>query len=258
MLRFSANLSLLFADQPWAERCRLAAACGFRGVEIQFPYELPAAQWQTLLAAHDLRLVLFNVAADTLLAGGEGLAAVPERRHDFQAALDQALAYVQILRPQAVNVLPGRCLDPSRRDAYLDTFRANLRTAVAAFAAIGVRTVFEAINSRDMPGFLIDSGQGMLDMLAAVAHPMLGLQYDVYHMAMMGEDYRDFLARHISRIFHIQFADCPGRGQPGTGNIDFSTLFAQIAGLDYAGWVGAEYRPQGDTAASLGWLGGAR
>ena len=254
MLKFSANLSLLFTERPLLERFRAAKSSGFDAVEIQFPYELPAEVIQAELQAHDLKLVLFNVAADTLLQGGEGLAAVPEKQARFKEAVAQALSYAKLLKPEAINILPGRCLNPQRLDEYQQVLQANLRYAAEIFAGIGITTVFEAVNSVDMPGFIIDSSSAMLSVLAAVDHPNLRLQYDIYHLSRMQEDCAAFIKQHSDKIGHIQFADCPGRGQPGTGEVDFATLFALIAHLPYSGWLGAEYKPIGSTADSLGWM----
>lgn len=254
MLRFSANLSMLFTELPLAERFAAAKNCGFDAVEIQFPYELPLDRLQGLLQGNGLKLVLFNVDADTLLQGGEGLAAVPEKRGQFLAALEQTLAYAEVLKPEAINILPGRCLDAERLAEYTDTLRANLHAAAEALAGIGVTAVFEAVNSLDMPGFIVDDQAKMLALLNAVSHPNLRLQYDIYHMSRMGEDCADFLQRHIDKIGHIQFADCPGRGQPGSGSVDFDRLFDLLSGLPYGGWVGAEYKPStGNTVESLAW-----
>ena len=254
MLRFSANLSMLFTEHPWRERFQAAARQGFSAVEIQFPYHMSAAELQAVLHDNDLELVVFNVDADTLLQGGEGLAAVPEKQAQFKAAVAQAAVYAKLLKPQFINILPGRCRQAERRDEYLQTFKNNLRYAADIFAELGVSTVFEAINSHDMPGFLIDSSQAMLDILAELKHPQLAMQYDIYHMSRMGENCRRFLEQHIHDIGHIQFADSPGRNQPGCGAIDFPALFAIIAASPYQGWVGAEYRPSVDTASSLNWF----
>jgi hydroxypyruvate isomerase len=254
MLRFTANLSLLFTELPLSERFQAAKQHGFDAVEIQFPYSLPAEQIRDLLDQQDLQLVLFNVDADTLLQGGEGLAAVPEKRDQFKAAVEQALAYAERLKPSVINVLPGRCLDPQRLGEYQTTLCENLAYAAAVFAELGIKTVFEAVNSYDMPGFIVDTGQKMLDALKQIDHPNLFMQYDIYHMSRMGEDCAGFLRQHLDKIGHIQFADCPGRGQPGTGVVDFNAVFDIIATSDYQGWVGAEYRPTTDTAASLAWL----
>lgn len=258
MPRFSANLSLLFTELPLLERFEAAKRHGFNAVEIQFPYSLPAERIRAVLDDHDLKLVLFNVDADTLLQGGEGLAAVPEKQAQFREAVEQAVDYASILGPEFVNVLPGRCLNGERRDEYLATFLDNLRHAADRFAAIGVTTVFEAVNSHDMPGFIVDSSAAMLSILEQLAHPKLCLQYDIYHMSRMGEDCAAFLSAHADKIGHIQFADCPGRGQPGSGEVDFPGLFALIDQSGYQGWLGAEYKPLSTTADSLGWLSAYR
>ncbi|MEY4718153.1 MAG: hypothetical protein RL563_771 [Pseudomonadota bacterium] len=254
MLRFSANLSLLFTEYPLQERFAAAKAHGFEAVEIQFPYQLAASQLKDLLDEQDLQLVLFNVDADNLLQGGEGLAAVPELRSRFREAVLQARDYAQVLRPRAINVLPGRCLEPGRLGSYRQTLLENLRYAADCFADIGIITVFEAVNSYDMPCFILDSSTAMLEVLDTLAHPCLRLQYDIYHMYRMGEDCGVFLNEHLEKVGHIQFADCPGRGQPGTGQINFDALFSMISASNYEGWLGAEYRPQGETVRSLAWL----
>ncbi len=254
MLNFSANLSLLFTEVALIDRFKAAKQAGFDAVEIQFPYELSASVIKDKLDEYGLRLVLFNVDAADLLQGGEGLACVPERCDQFKMAVAQAADYVKLLKPEAINVLPGRCLDSSHLERYLETFKENLRFAAEAFTPLGIKTVFEAINTHDMPGFIIHSGTQMLDVLDQLNHPELLMQYDIYHMQMMGEKPAEFIAGHADKIGHIQFADCPGRGQPGTGRIDFERVFSAIEGSRYSGWVGAEYKPVGTTTESLDWL----
>jgi len=254
MPRFTANLSMLFTEVDLLDRFEAAREHGFKAIEIQFPYELGAETIKRKLSELDLQLVLFNVPADDLPRGGEGLACVPEKRDQFREALELAVDYAKVLRPNAVNVLPGRCLDPARQTDYLSTFKQNLRLTADAFAPLGVKTVFEAINSLDMPGFIIDTGAKMLAVLDELQRPDIFLQYDIYHMLRMGENPAAFIAEHAERIGHIQFADCPGRGQPGTGHADWAALFSAIDQSGYDGWVGAEYKPIGETPASLGWL----
>jgi hydroxypyruvate isomerase len=254
MLKFSANLSLLFTGVPLLARFKAAKQQGFNAVEIQFPYELSATDIAEQLQQHDLELVLFNVAADDLLQGGEGLACAPEKQAQFREAVLQAVEYAKVLKPYAINVLPGRCYDQSRSDHYRQTLLQNLSFAEHEFSALGVKTVFEAINTTDMPSFLISTGEQMLVVLDALNLPNLLMQYDVYHARMMGGDPIEFIQKHYNRIGHIQFADCPGRGQPGTGAIDFKVLFEAINGSGYTCWVGAEYKPVGMCEASFKWL----
>jgi hydroxypyruvate isomerase len=254
MLRFTANLSLLFTEVPLINRFAVAKASGFNAVEIQFPYELSAQIIKTELDAQQLQLVLFNVAADDLLQGGEGLAAVPEKQTQFETAVAQAVEYAQILKPEAINILPGCCFDNEHLAAYQDTFKKNLHYALAAFSPLGIKTVFEAINTRDMPHFIIHSSAQMLDIMTEIKHPDLLMQYDIYHSLVMKENPTSFIAQYSDKIGHIQFADYPGRHEPGTGNINFQQLFSVIKTSGYAGWIGAEYKPLNSSTSSLSWL----
>ncbi len=254
MLNFTANLSLLFAEAALIDRFKAAKQAGFNAVEIQFPYELSAAAIKDKLDEYDLKLVLFNVDAADLLQGGEGLACVPEKRDQFKQAVAQTVSYAELLKPETINILPGRCLDNSRLAQSLETFKENLRFATDTFVLLGIRTVFEAINTHDMPGFIMHSGAQMLELLEELNRPGLLMQYDIYHMQMMGENPELFIAEHADKIGHIQFADCPGRGQPGTGRIDFGRIFSAIEGSGYSRWVGAEYKPLGTTVESLDWF----
>ncbi len=250
--KLAANLSLLFAELPLLERIAAAAQAGFDGVEVQFPYVLPALQLQTELQRQAMPLVLFNLPAGDLMEGGSGLAGVPGREPDFAAALQQALEYAAVLKPEKVNVLPGKLAQGVSEARALDTLEQNLRLAAEAFAPLGVAVVCEAINRLDMPGFLLASSAELAAMLARVAHPNLSAQLDLYHMARMGEPVAQSVQQLAGQIGHVQFADAPGRGAPGSGELDFSAALQALESAGYRGWLAAEYRS--DEEDRLGWL----
>jgi len=253
-LKFTANLSLLFTELNLIDRFAAAKQHGFTAVEIQFPYDLSPKTLQQVLQNNELKLVLFNVAADDLMQGGEGLACVSEKREQFRYALAQAVDYARVLKPEAVNILAGRCFDNARLANYTQTFKDNLLLAADMFAPLGIKTVFEAINTHDMPAFIIHSGEQMLAVLAELQHPNLFMQYDIYHASRMGAAPAQFIRQYADKIGHIQFADSPNRGQPNTGQLDFQQLFSVIEQSNYAGWLGAEYKPVGSTIESLNWF----
>ncbi|MCQ4324498.1 hydroxypyruvate isomerase [Stutzerimonas stutzeri] len=254
-MKIAANLSLLFSELPLAERILAARTAGFDGVEIQFPYELPAIRLKELLERAGLPLVLINLPAGDLMQGGPGLAAVPQRQETFDAALQEALSYALMARPACVNVLPGRLAEGIGREEALTTLERNLWKAAEAFEMLGIRVLCEAINPLDMPGFLINSAADLAALLERVDHPNCLAQLDFYHMARQGLDIPACIERLSGRIGHVQFADCPGRGEPGSGELDFAAALQALQASGYQGWLGAEYRP-GDagTQASLGWL----
>jgi hydroxypyruvate isomerase len=130
----------------------------------------------------------------------------------------------------------------------------NVRFAATALGQEGIRLVVEPINRFDMPGFALNTCTGALKMIEEVNHPNAYLQFDIYHARREGEDVTAILRNHLDQIGHIQIADCPGRHQPGTGEIDFRFLLKEIDRLNYQGFVSMEYIPQPDTLTSLQWL----
>lgn len=254
-MKVAANLSLLFTELPLRERVVAAAAAGFDGVEIQFPYERPAIALKEALEAAGMPLCLINVPAGDLMTGGAGLAAVPACQVEFDTALQEALSYAAMARPAKVNVLAGRLAEGLSREQALVCLVDNLRKTAEAFQLLGIGVLVEAINPLDMPGFLINTPAHLDALLTSVDHPNLATQYDLYHMARQGVDVQAGIALLAGRIGHVQFADCPGRGTPGSGELQFAPLLTALRDSGYQGWLAAEYRPgEAGTRASLGWL----
>ncbi len=253
MLQFSANLSLLFQELPWAERFRAARDCGFSAVEIQFPYEMDRFWLAEQLQQHALQLVLINLPAGDLLQGGAGIACHAQSTTAFDQAIALALLYAQTLKIPRLNVLAGHCAVTERQTA-LEVFIHNLQHAADVFWPHGIQTCFETLNPHDMPGFLIDSVEFTETVLRRCPDQRIAWQADFYHLAHLQADTAVLLQRHQQRLGHVQFADFPGRGAPGTGQIDFQPLLRQLSLSDYQGFIGAEYHPRGSTAASLHWL----
>jgi hydroxypyruvate isomerase len=251
-MKLAANLSMLFAELPLLERVRAAAVAGFDGVEIQFPYELPALQLKESLQRAGLPLVLINLPAGDLMQGGPGLAALPQRRLEFSAALQEALTYAAMVRPQRVNVLAGRLAAGVSREQALACLAGNLQRTAEAFAVLGIGVVCEAINPLDMPGFLINTPEHLHELLARVAHPNLHAQLDLYHLARQRLDIEAAVVLLNGNIAHVQFADYPGRGEPGSGQLDFNICLHALRRVGYQGWLSAEYRPQ--SSAHLAWM----
>jgi hydroxypyruvate isomerase len=246
-----ANISLLFTDVPLEQRFAAAARAGFDGVEIQFPYDHDAVLLRD--AAGSLPIVLINVpAADG--RGGIGLATDAGAGAAFLRGLDQARRYAEVLGVEKVNVLAGPPPADQAPDVTDGTLAENVRLAARRMAELGVTTMVEAINPVDMPGFWLDGLTPALSFLDALGDPSVRLQFDLYHMARTEPDLVAAIGQAGWRIGHVQFADYPGRHEPGTGSLDFEAAFAALRAAGYRGAVSAEYRPAGETGAALGWM----
>ena len=259
MPRFAANLSMLFQEVDFLDRFAAAAAAGFAGVEFLFPYAHPAAAIATRLREHDLTQVLFNMPPGDWDAGDRGMAAIPEREAEFARSIDLALEYATALGCPRVHamagVVPADAVPggPARAD-YEAVYAANLRAATVKAAAHDITVLIEPLNTRDMPGYFINTTGQARRLIEAISEPNLKLQLDLYHCQIMEGDLATRLRALLPITGHIQIAGVPGRHEPDIGEINYPYLFAAIDDVGYDGWIGCEYRPQGRTEDGLGWL----
>jgi hydroxypyruvate isomerase len=134
------------------------------------------------------------------------------------------------------------------------TYIANLRYAAAELAPHGITLMIEAINTRDIPGFYLNTQAQAHALLVEVAAANLKMQMDCYHMQIMEGDIATKLRKYAAHYGHVQIAGVPDRHEPDTGEVHYPYLFELLDTLGYDGWVGCEYRPAGKTVDGLGWL----
>ncbi len=253
MPKFAANLSLMFTEVDFLDRFGAARAHGFEAVEFLFPYAFPAAQLAERLAASQLQLVLHNLPPGDWAAGERGMACDPARVGEFQDSVALALDYAKVLGVRQLHcmagLLPANVAPQQAQSTYID----NLRFAAAHVRPHGIALLIEPINTWDMPGYFLTGSAQAADIIAATGADNLFLQYDLYHMQRMEGALAAGIRNYLPLIGHMQLADVPGRHEPGTGDIDFRSLFALIDELGYEGWIGCEYIPCGDTVAGLHW-----
>ncbi len=254
MPRFAANLSFLFTERPFFERFAAARAAGFAAVEFHFPYAHDRAALAEVVLTSGLEVVLFNLPAGDWTAGERGIACHPRRIAEFQDGVGLAIEYARLLGCSRLNCLAGIAPADLARDKARETLIENLRFAAAVARRADIQLLLEPLNSRDTPGFLVDTPRAGLALIEAVGSENLRLQYDIYHAQVMAGDLARTLQEHLPQIGHIQLADNPGRHEPGTGEINFPFLLQHLDRIGYAGWVGCEYKPSARSEDSLGWL----
>lgn len=265
MPKFAANLTMQFNEVPFLQRFEAAAVAGFRAVEFLLPYAWPAEEIAALLKQHDLKNVLFNIAAGDWDAGERGLAALPGREADFFRAVDQGIAYAKALGtpnlhvmagliPALANTLPTDPAATALRVRMHATYLANLRHAAAETARHSITLLIEPINGRDMPGYFLGTQAQAHAIREEVGAPNLKVQMDFYHVQISEGDIATKLRQYLAHVGHVQIAGVPGRHEPDVGEINYPYLFALLDELGYDGWVGCEYRPRAGTVEGLGWL----
>ena len=253
MPKFAANLSWLFTELPFMDRFAAAKVAGFDGVECLFPYEFDKNEIAKALKTYDLTMVLHNLPPGNWDAGERGIACDPRREIEFQTGLFKAIDYAKALGCKQLNCLAGKVPDGVPRVLAHDAFVSNLRFAAGKLKNAGIKLLIEPINIYDIPDFFLNFSSDANAIIDEVGSDNLFIQYDIYHAQRMEGELASTIKKFLPRIAHIQIADNPGRGEPGTGEINYDFMFRHLDSIGYKGWVSCEYKPKTTTAQGLGW-----
>lgn len=265
--RFDVNLSILFTELPLLERPAAAAAAGFTAVELWWPWiETPTpaqAELDALKKALDdagTQLVGLNFYAGRLPGPDRGALSLPGEESDrFRANVDVAADFAASVGCKALNALYGNRVegvDPAVQD---ELALENLVLAARAAHRIGATLLIETLNDTESPLYPLVSAPAGVEVVDRV-NEATGLGnatflLDLYHLSMNGEDLSQVIKAYAAKTGHVQIADNPGRGAPGTGSLPLERLLDELTEAGYDGWVGLEYKP-GDrpSAESFDWL----
>ena len=253
MPKFAANLSFIFQEVEFLDRFAAAARCGFKAVEYLSPYDHPPEVIAEQLNRHGLEQALFNMPPGDWAAGERGSGALPGREREFRDGVETALVYAKATRCRILHAMAGVLPAGLDRAEAERVYLANLRLAADRLAAQGVTLVVEPINTRDIPGYFLNTTTQAMSVIERVGHPNLKLQLDLYHVQIMEGDLAQRVRVLAGHYPHVQIAGNPGRHEPDIGEINYSFLFDLLDEIGYSGWIGCEYRPKGETTAGLGW-----
>jgi hydroxypyruvate isomerase len=259
-LRYAVNCSILFTELPLLERPDAARAAGFEAVEFWWPWPEspvpPDAEVDAFVRAvrdAGVSLVGLNFAAGDLAGPDLGLVSVPGRVREFRDNIDATVGIGEQLGCRAFNALYGVRVDGVSPYEQDDLAVTNLRLAAAAAGRIGGTVLVEPVSGpKPYPLRTAADAIGVLDR---VGSDSAGFLCDLYHLYSNGDDLDAVISTYADRVAHVQIADAPGRGEPGTGEIDLDRYLGLLQSAGYGGWVSLEYKPStGNTTESLAWL----
>ncbi|GIH28685.1 putative hydroxypyruvate isomerase [Acrocarpospora phusangensis] len=259
---FDVNLSILFTELPLLERPEAAAKAGFDAIELWWPFDGPVPadreieRLRRAIGDAGVRLVGLNFDAGDMAAGDRGLLSDPATSDRFRANVEVAAGLADSLGCRVLNALYGNRADGVPVEAQRETALGNLLLAAEAAAGIDAVVVVEALNSHENPRYPITSSAAAFEVIDEVGVPNVAFLADLYHLHRMGEDVLALIDKDVSRFGHVQVADDPGRGEPGSGGMPYPEIFERLVSAGYRGHVGLEYRPTGPSAGSFAWRSG--
>ncbi|MGB7448083.1 MAG: TIM barrel protein [Ornithinimicrobium sp.] len=259
---YTVNCSIMFTELPLLDRPRAAKAAGFGAVEFWWPFDVavpPEKDVESFIRAVDdagVQLSGLNFFAGDMPGGDRGLLSWPERSGEFVDNIDVTLRIGQRLGCRAFNALYGNRVDGADAQEQDELATQNLVRATKATAGVGGTVLIEPVSGSERYPLLTaaDALSAIDRAQAAGAGDNMALLADLYHLQTNGDDVEVVIAEHVSRIGHVQIADAPGRGEPGSGDLPLPDYVQALQDGGYRGWVGLEYKPTTDsTADSFGW-----
>lgn len=256
-MAYTVNCSILLTGLPINERAAAAKAAGFDAVEFWWPFAtaVPAQgdidAFTSSIEKAGVQLTGLNFFAGNMAGGERGLVSWPKRSGEFQDNIDVVVEIAERLGTRAFNALYGNRIDgvdPARQDEVALT---NLALAADAVASIGGTVLLEPVSGGDTV-YPVKTAQDALDIIEKTGKENIKLLADFYHLSVNGDDVASVIDEHASEFGHIQIADAPGRGQPGTGNLPLMHWIQAAQDGGYTGPIGLEYRT--DAANPFEWL----
>ena len=253
-LIYAPNISWLLPELPVGERPGALSQAGFSAIECGFPSALDLDALERAQAEHGLEIVLFNQDVPVWDRQNRGYLCDPARQEEFRQRLEQALLLAERLSVQKVMLPAGVELPEIERPQQHDLMVENLLYAAPLAARSRVLLTIEVLNPLDNPGYFLTSSQEAVEIVRQVDHPSLRFQFDTYHLQALEGGLPEAIRKYGPWIGHVQFADHPGRGRPGSGSIDFDAILEALGAAGYSGFIGLEYIPRDPGLQSLAWV----
>jgi hydroxypyruvate isomerase len=261
-LPYLANCSMLFTEVPLLERAAAAKAAGFDTVEFWWPWPdrpVPGdADVDAFVAAIQdagVQLAGLNFFAGDLAGPDCGVLSIPARSQQFRDNVEVTLGIGERLGTKAFNALYGNRVDEATPGEQDDLGAENLAYAAKAADRLGATVLVEPVSGpKPYPLRTAADAVGVVDRVRATGAANVGFLCDLFHLANNGDDVDAAIAGYADRVAHVQIADAPGRGEPGSGELPLDRWLGDLERAGYAGYVGLEYKPTTSTAESLAWL----
>ena len=254
MPKFAANLSMMFNEHDFPNRFAAAAKAGFDAVEFLFPYDYSPAEVAQWHKENNLKNVLFNLPPGDWAAGERGIAALPGREAEFRTGVAKAIEYALALGTPQLHMMAGLVPAGSDMAIHRKTYLENMKFAAQALAKHNLTLLLEPINTRDMPGYFLNTQVQAHELRVESGEPNVKVQMDFYHAQIMEGDLAETFKKYFKDIGHTQIASVPKRNEPDDGEVNYPYLYQLLDEMGYEGYVGCEYRPKGKTEDGLAWF----
>jgi hydroxypyruvate isomerase len=245
--RFSVMLWTLETQNPFDRCIEMVAAAGYQGVELvgEFQKWTPERKRQVMAQMRSQRLVFDS------MSGVKAGFAEPQQGDIFLSQFAEQLQAAKELEcPQVILLSGNRANDLSLQDQRSVAVE-NLKRAAELAARASIEILIEPIDYLENPKIFLATVSDGFEIVQAVNAPNVKVLYDFYHEQRSFGNLIEKLEKNVDKIGLIHVADVPGRHEPGTGEIDYGTIYRKLGELHYDRWIAMEFYPTKEPVASL-------
>lgn len=250
--KLSVMLWTVFTNLPFEERLAKVAEAGYRNVELVGEYKRwNDGDFKKALAKKRELGMTFDVTAG--LAHGVG---DPGAREGLLADVRNELPIMERLECPAVIIMSGNIVPGMPRPQQHESCIEGLKRAAAivegkSIAGQPVRLLLENIDPEENPKYYLQSVAEGSEVVKAVNHPQVQFLYDFFHEQIAEGNLIEKLEKNIKHVGLVHIADVPGRHEPGTGEINYGSIYRKLAELKYNHYAAMEFLPTSDPVGKL-------
>ena len=250
--RLSVMLWTVFRDLPFEQRLEKVAEAGYTNVELVGEYQKwSESDFQKAIAKSKELGITFDCTA-----GLKHGVCNPDDRAALLEDLGGALPIMERLNCPAMilmsgNTVPGMPVE-TQHQSCIDGLKAAVKLVEGKkINGETVRLLLENIDPEENPRYFLTSVARGFEIVKAVDHPQVQFLYDFFHEQISEGNLIEKLEKNIQYVGLVHIADVPGRHQPGTGEINYQSIFRKLADLKYNRIAAMEFLPTGDPVAQL-------
>ena len=245
--KLSVMLWTIYRKLRFEQRIEKVAEAGYHAVELVDEYK----DWSPAnFRRASAKLRELGIVVDAMAGVWTGIAD-PKSREKFLSDLTNFVPVAEQLECPAIIVLSGNRVEGLTREAHHQSCVENLKRAAGIADKRNLTLLLENIDQEENPKYYLTSVAEGFDIIREVNHPRVKFLYDFYHEQISEGNLIAKLAKNIEQVGLLHVADVPGRQEPGTGEINYATIYRKLAELNYQGYVAMEFEPAGDPVAKL-------
>ena len=234
-LPYLANCSMLFTEVPLLERPAAAKAAGFDTVEFWWPWpdqpvpgDADVDAFVTAVQDAGVQLAGLNFFAGDLAGPDCGVLSIPSRSLSSSATTSTSpSASASGWAPRRSTPSTATGVDDATPEAAGRLWRPRTSRTRGQGRRPPRRAPCSSSRSavpKPYPLRTADDAVGVVDRVRATGTANVGFLCDLFHLANNGDDVDAAIARHADRVAHVQIADAPGRGEPGSGDLPLDAV----------------------------------